>query len=130
MKRVDEAGVVIARELVYALAHLASRLISKGHAQDVARQDAQLFDQVGEAMRERPRLARAGAGDDAHVPFRRGHGLELGVVESDRVWHAGPSSIESDQLPAYRNTNRCSGIHAAMQLGAEDALPARERTRG
>ena len=130
VKRVDEAGVVITRELVYALAHLASRLIGKGHAQDVARQDAQLFDQVGEAMRERPRLARAGAGDDAHVPFRRGHGLELGVVESDRVWHAGPSSIESVQLPAYHNTNRCSGIHAAMQLGAEDALPARERTRG
>ena len=50
VKRVDEPGIVIARELVYALAHLAGRLVGKRHAQDVAWHDAQLFDQVGKAM--------------------------------------------------------------------------------
>ena len=41
-----------------------------------------LVDEVGDAVREHPRLARAGAGDDEQRPVGVGDGLVLGGVET------------------------------------------------
>ena len=44
VKGIDVASVVITSELVDALTHLSCRLIGKGDAQNVPRQNAQLVD--------------------------------------------------------------------------------------
>ena len=82
VERVDVARVAVADQPSNAAAHLAGRLVRERGAQDGARHDAQLVHQVGEALGERPRLARAGAGDHAHVPLGRLDGLALGRVQA------------------------------------------------
>ncbi len=51
-----------ADQALYALLHLAGRLVSEGDCKDISWVDAALADQVGDAIRERPRLAAAGSG--------------------------------------------------------------------
>ena len=82
VKRRDVARVAVAGERADAFFHLAGRLVRERGAQDVLGQDADLGDEVGEAVRERARLAAAGAGDDAEAALRCGDGLALRVVES------------------------------------------------
>ena len=53
------------------LAHLAGRLVGKGHRQDSVRGDFFLIDEIGDAVRERFRLARSGAGQNQNRPFCR-----------------------------------------------------------
>ena len=48
-------------------------LVGERQQQDAVRRDA-LFQQIGDAVGERARLARAGAGDDERRPGRRGDG--------------------------------------------------------
>ena len=81
VERVDVARVVVARQGVDAAAHLRRRLVGERHAEDVARQDAELLDEVGKAVRERPRLARARPRQHAHESLRRRHRLALRIVE-------------------------------------------------
>ena len=54
----------LAEQALDALAHLARRLVGEGDGEDAPRRDAALADQVRDAMRQRARLARAGAGED------------------------------------------------------------------
>ena len=78
---VDERGIVVADEVADARAHLPRRLVGERHAEDILRQDAQFVDKERAAVRERPRLAGAGPGDDAHKAFRRHDGFALLVVQ-------------------------------------------------
>ena len=60
----------------HAVEHLARGLVRESEQQDVLRQDA-VFEQVGDAIGERARLAAARAGDHQRRPRRRGDGGEL-----------------------------------------------------
>ena len=66
-----EAGILVAGQIVDALAHFISRLVGERHAKKIPRQDAKLRHKIGEPARQRPRLAGACARDDAHEPFSR-----------------------------------------------------------
>ena len=77
----DIACVVVPDQLMDALPHLAGRLVGKGHAQDMAGQDAQRIDQIGIPPRERPGLARARARDHADDPLGRCHSPALRVIQ-------------------------------------------------
>ena len=46
------------------------------------RQDAELVDKIRKAVRQRTRLTRARARDDADIPLRRRDGLVLRAVQS------------------------------------------------
>ena len=81
MKRIDVARIVIACHRVDAAAHLACRLVRERHAEDIAGQDAELLDEIGKAVHERPRLARARTREHAHEALCRFYRLALGVIE-------------------------------------------------
>ena len=76
----DFAGALTVYEPPGARKHLAC-----GAARERQQQNAfgwhPLLDQVRDATRERPRLARARTGDDQHRPFTAGDRLELRGVE-------------------------------------------------
>ena len=79
---VDVARVIVAGQCVDAAAHLRRCLVGECHAEDVARQDAELLDEVGKAVRERQRLDRASARQHAHEALCRRHRLALRGIES------------------------------------------------
>ena len=81
MERVDIAGIMIAGKTTDTPSHLVGGLVREGDAQDVARQDAKVVDQVCEPLRQRGRFPRAGTRDNAHVAFRCRNGLLLGGIE-------------------------------------------------
>ena len=54
---IDIPGVVVPGELMDTLAHLIGGLVSKGNAEDVAWQDAQLVDQIGKPVGQSTGLA-------------------------------------------------------------------------
>ena len=58
-----------AHQLIHALDHLRRSLVGKGHRQDGFRHDAQILDQMGDAVGDDARLAAARAGQDEHRPF-------------------------------------------------------------
>ena len=60
--------------------HLPGRAAGEGDEHDRARRDAR-GDQVGDAIRDHPRLARAGPGEDQVIAVGRGHGGLLRVVQ-------------------------------------------------
>ncbi len=64
--------------------HFAGGLVGERQQQDAVGGDA-LFEQVSDAIGERARLARAGAGDDERGAGRRGDGGELLRIEFVRV---------------------------------------------
>ena len=70
MKSTDISGVVIPRQPVNPLTHLIRRLIRKSYTQDIPRQNADCFHQIGKSCRQRPRLAGTGSGDHADISFR------------------------------------------------------------
>ncbi len=65
-----------------ACAHLCRGLVGERHGQDLPRLDVPDTDQVGDAVREDARLARAGAGEDQQRALRRGHCARLLWVEA------------------------------------------------
>ena len=79
---VDVARVIVAGQCVDAAAHLRRCLVGECHAEDVARQDAELLDEVGKAVRERPRLPGACSRQHAYKTLCRRHGLTLCIIES------------------------------------------------
>lgn len=88
---VDVAGVVVPGQGMDALAHLVGCLVGEGDAQDVARQDAQLVHQVGEAVGQRPGLAGARPGDDPDEARCGGNSLPLGGIQAlQDVCHVEP----------------------------------------
>ena len=63
------------------VAHLGRRLVGERDGEDVPRLDALDADEVGHAMRQDTRLARAGAGQDQEWSVGRGDGARLLGVE-------------------------------------------------
>lgn len=98
---VDVAGVVVPGQGMDALAHLVGRLVGEGDAQDVARQDAQLVHQVGEAVGQRPGLAGARPGDDPDEALGGGNSLPLGGIQAlqDACHVEPPLSIVCSIIP-------------------------------
>ena len=78
---VDIAGVVVAGEIVDALAHLIGGLVREGDAENVAGQNAHFVHEKGKAVGEGSRLAGARARDHAHEALRRRHSLQLRRVQ-------------------------------------------------
>ena len=79
-------------ELGDAPAHLVGGLVGERDREDRRRRNA-LVDEVGDAMREHPRLARSGAGDDEQRPAAMDDGIELvGVEPGKRVHSAAVAS--------------------------------------
>jgi len=79
----------LAEQAAQPLAHLASRLVGKGDGQDGARGNAEVPDQVRDAVRQHARLARSGAGQDQQRPVAMRHRRALLGIErvEDLVGH-------------------------------------------
>ncbi len=95
VERVDVACVVIAGQLVDALAHLVGRLVRERDAKDVSGQDADVVDKVSEPVGERSGLPGAGSRNDADEAFGRGDGFSLLLVEAFQEVDHGASSFLS-----------------------------------
>ena len=65
--------------------HLGGGFIGKGHAQDIARQNAQLIDQIGKAVRQCAGLAGACASQNQHRAFQRFRRQPLFLVQSVQI---------------------------------------------
>ncbi len=76
---------LVAEQVVQARAHLRGGLVRERDREDLVRLHAARADQVRDAVREHARLPGAGARDDEQRPFRREHGLALGVVQLRQV---------------------------------------------
>ncbi|MCS6911033.1 MAG: hypothetical protein NZM11_10800 [Anaerolineales bacterium] len=83
----SQPAQVAAEQLLHAALHLFSRLVCKRHRQDVPGRDAEVLDEVGDAVGEHARLAGAGAGQHQSRPRRRGDGLMLLRVEVGEEVH-------------------------------------------
>jgi len=79
----------LAEQALEPFLHLPSRLVRKGDGQDRPWRDAEVADQVGDAVRENARLPRTGAGQDEQRPFAVGDGSALLGIErvEDGVGH-------------------------------------------
>ena len=94
------AAGVLAEEVPLARAHLVGGAVREGDREDLVRLRADRADQVRDAVREHPRLARARAGDHEHRPLGVEHGVALGFVQPREVgfWrddrHPGDASEE------------------------------------
>ena len=85
MKRAaPERGQLLPQQIRHAPHHFPGGLVGERQQQDAVRRNA-LLQQVGHAVGERARLARARAGDDQRRPRRRGDGGELLLVQFARV---------------------------------------------
>jgi hypothetical protein len=85
MERADpEIARRVADHLVQPVLHLAGGLVGKRHGEDVPRRDTQLFEQIGYAMREHARFARAGAGEDQTRTVSGLDGGALNIIELRR----------------------------------------------
>ena len=58
-----------ADDLVHALDHLGSSLVGESNGQDGFRHRAQIFDQMGDAVRDNPCLPATGAGENEQRTF-------------------------------------------------------------
>ena len=65
-RRLGERAV--AQDLVHPLGHLLGGFIGEGDRKDLIGGDATLLDQIGNAVRHHPRLARACTGQQQHRP--------------------------------------------------------------
>ena len=61
-QRLPQQGT--ADQLLHALGHLRRRFVGKGDGEDSVRRDADIFDQVRNAVSNDARLAAAGTGKD------------------------------------------------------------------
>ena len=80
--RIQIARAVAAEHVLEPLAHLPRRLVRERDREDLVRLHAVRPDQVGDAMRQHPRLAGAGAGDHEQRPVDVQHSLALGRVQA------------------------------------------------
>ena len=76
-----------AHEAAEALAHLGGGLVGERDGQNLPRLDAQVFEHMGDAIREHARLAAAGAREDEQRSFGAEHRFALGAVEGIEVYH-------------------------------------------
>ena len=58
----------MADELFNALSHFGGSLVGEGDGEDGVRRDSALVDEVGDAVSDDARLARARSGEDQHRP--------------------------------------------------------------
>ena len=89
---------VAAHQLLDALLHLGRRPVGERDGEDLVRLGPALGDQVGDAVRQHPRLAGARAGDHQQRPLRVEHGLPLlriQCVEAERGGHGADSTWPS-----------------------------------
>ena len=93
VERANIARVIIARHAANALAHFVCRLVAERDAQNIARQNAQVVDQVRKPMRERARFARARTGNHANEALGRGNGFELRSVQLRLFRRRKPCSL-------------------------------------
>src|SRR3954451_19221431 len=70
-----------AEETLQAFPHLTGRLVREGDGEDLIWFRTDRVDEVGDAVREDARLARAGPGDDKKRPFRRQNRLPLSRIQ-------------------------------------------------
>ena len=93
------ARVRAAEQQLDALAHLLAALFVKVIAR-ISPGRAARCDEVGDAVREHARLARAGAGQDQQRPVAVGDRLALGLVEpleqGVEVLRGGPGTMALD----------------------------------
>ena len=103
------AMAVAAEQALDALFEFARGLVGEGHSQDLARVCA-LGQQVGQAVGDHARLARAGPGDDQQRPWRIEHGLDLRWVQfaAERVRREAASWF------ARRGRKRVRRFHAEV----------------
>ena len=115
MERPDhQLADVRADEVSEARDHLPGGLVGKGHRQDPVGVHALFLDQVGDAVGEDARLARAGAGQHEHGPVGGAHGLLLGgvqTVEGDRHSEKQHSNLvgRSVILSSFRAVGKAEG---------------------
>ena len=124
----DIARVVVADQTADAGAHDAGGLVGEGGAEDMAGQDAKLRDQIGEAAADDPRLAGAGARDDAHRTLSSQHGLTLFLVQSrkDVFAHVAPPAMFSSLRK--RRTSPFSPCRFFFRHAASDAARRSDAT--
>ena len=91
-----EAGGLTGDEVVDAFDHFACGLVGEREQEDVVRGDG-IGQQVGDAVGQGARFARASAGDDQRLSCGSGHGCMLLVIEfrpeidlDDRLGGGGP----------------------------------------
>ena len=70
-----------AEHVLEALAHLSRGLVRERDREDLVWLDAVRPDEMGDAMREHPRLPRACPGNDEQRPVEMQHRLALGGIE-------------------------------------------------
>ena len=88
---VDVSGVVIAGQIMDALAHFAGGFVGEGNAKDIAGQDADLVHKVSKPPGKGAGLAGTGPRDHAHKALRCRHGLTLRLVQAvQQIFHADP----------------------------------------
>ena len=105
-----------------AAAHLAGGLVGEGDGEDLVGAHAAHADEVGDAVGEHARLARAGAGQDEQRALEVGHGLALRLVQAARS-----SSAAAERRPRARVRRR---RRVARLVGALIAGPSRAARSG
>ena len=105
-----------AQQIGDAAHHFAGGLVGEREQQNSFRRDA-LFQQVGDAISERARLAGAGAGDDERRAGRRGNGGQLLRIQFARVIN----------LQIDFGTERFKHVIARHGAELKGQTPARER---
>src|SRR5919201_664008 len=68
---------LLADEPVEAFAHFAGSFVRESHSQDAARRDAEIANEVCDAVRQDAGLPRPGAGEDEERSVAVGHGGAL-----------------------------------------------------
>ncbi len=98
-----------------ALAHLARGLVGEGDGEDLAGPHAPGRQQVGDAVGQHPRLARAGAGDDQ----------QRAALVDDRLALLGVEPLEQrGRVAVGRRRGRRVGLAGAADLGrAQEIRP-------
>ena len=96
-----------------ALAHLVGRLVGERDGEDPRRVHA-LVDEVGDAVREHPGLARPGAGDDQQRPAAVDDGVELVGVQP-----------VGGRIGVVRRARGQRGVHPACRAHPTEGVRAR-----
>ncbi len=108
-----------------SIAHLGGGLVRERHDEHIRRADRLRRERVRDPSCDHPRLARAGAGEDAHGPADRGDRLSLGRVQvgEQRVGVGGGH-------PTDRSATGCTphlrGLFSAF-IGLDPVPPSPDR---
>ena len=81
MEGVDIACVIVSCQKMNPLPHLICRLIREGHAENPARHDTELIDEIGKPVRQCPCLPGAGTRDHTDTALCFRHSLPLGFIQ-------------------------------------------------